>query len=124
MTDTLWLDPDRAGRRPGRLFGVCRWLADRLGLSAFWVRLAVLVAAWLSGWWPAAAIYLAAAILLGRARPARVPAVADWRLPPGFTSWDVAGLRRRCAQLERRCQAAERRLERERSWAELLRRPV
>jgi phage shock protein C len=124
MTDTLWLDPDRAGRRPGLLFGVCRWLADRLGLSAFWVRLAVLVAAWLSGWWPAAAIYLAAAILLGRARPARVPAVADWRLPPGFTSWDVAGLRRRCAQLERRCQAAERRLERERSWAELLRRPV
>jgi phage shock protein C len=124
MTDTLWLDPDRAGRRPGLLFGVCRWLADRLGLSAFWVRLAVLVAAWLSGWWPAAAIYLAAAILLGRARPARVPAVADWRLPPGFTSWDVAGLRRRCAQLEQRCHSAERRLERERSWAELLRRPV
>jgi phage shock protein PspC (stress-responsive transcriptional regulator) len=53
------------------MFGVCRWLADRLGLPAFWVRLAVLVAAWLSGWWPAIAIYLAAAILLGRARPVR-----------------------------------------------------
>jgi hypothetical protein len=88
------------------------------------VRLAVLVAAWLSGWWPAAAIYLAAAILLGRARPVRLPSRSEWRLPPGFTSWDVAGLRRRCAQLERRCHAAERRLERERSWAELLRRPV
>ena len=71
MTDTLWLDPDRAGRRPGLMFGVCRWLADRLDLPAFWVRLAVLVAAWLSGWWPAAASYLAAAILLGRARPVR-----------------------------------------------------
>lgn len=71
MHDTDWTDTHHAVRRPGLLFGVCRWLADRLGLPAFWVRLAVLVAAWLSGWWPAIAIYLAAAILLGRARPVR-----------------------------------------------------
>jgi phage shock protein PspC (stress-responsive transcriptional regulator) len=71
MHDEPWLDDPPARRRPGLLCGVCRWLADRLGLPAFWVRLAVLVAAWLSGWWPAIAIYLAAAILLGRARPVR-----------------------------------------------------
>jgi phage shock protein C len=124
MTDILWLDPDRAGRRPGLVFGVCRWLADRLGLPAFWVRLAVLVAAWLSGWWPAIAIYLAAAILLGRARPAGLPSRSGSNLPRGFTMSDVADLRRRCSRLERRCYEAERRLERERSWAELLRRPV
>lgn len=124
MHDDSWLDDDRPRRRPGLLFGVCRWLADRLGLSAFWVRLAVLVAAWLSGWWPAAAIYLAAAIVLGQARPARLPRPSDWRLPRGFTSWDVADLRRRCSRLERRCREAESRLRRERSWNELLRRPV
>lgn len=124
MHDEPWIDDDRPRRRPGLLFGVCRWLADRLGLSAFWVRLAVLVAAWLSGWWPAAAIYLAGAIVLGQARPARLPRPSDWRLPRGFTSWDVADLRRRCSRLERRCREAESRLRRERSWDELLRRPV
>ena len=124
MHDDSWLDDDRPRRRPGLLFGVCRWLADRLGLSAFWVRLAVLVAAWLSGWWPAAAIYLAAAILLGHAERGRLRSLPDWRMPRAFTSWDVADLRRRCSRLERRCQEAESRLERERSWAELLRRPV
>jgi phage shock protein PspC (stress-responsive transcriptional regulator) len=60
MHDEPWLDAPPARRRPGRFFGVCRWLADRLGLAAFWVRLAVLVAAWFTGWWPVAAIYLAA----------------------------------------------------------------
>jgi hypothetical protein len=88
------------------------------------VRLAVLVAAWLSGWWPAAAIYLAVAILLGRARPARVPAVADWRLPRGFTSFAPADLGGRCRRLERRLRDVETRLRRERNWDELLRRPV
>lgn len=124
MHDEAWIDDDRPRRRPGLLFGVCRWLADRLGLPAFWVRLAVLVAAWLSGWWPAAAIYLAGAIFLGQARPARLSRPSDWRLPRGFTSWDVADLRRRCPRLERRCREAESRLRRERSWDELLRRPV
>jgi phage shock protein C len=123
MRDESWIDDDQPRRRPGLLFGVCRWLADRIGLSAFWLRLAVLVAAWLSGWWPAAAIYLAAAILLGQARPARLPQPA-WRLPRGFTSWDVADLRGRCARLERRCREVEGRLRRERTWDDILGRPV
>ncbi len=116
MYDEPWLDDDRPRRRPGLLFGVCRWLADRLGLAAFWVRLAVLVAAWLSGWWPAAAIYLLAAILLGQARPGRLPSRADWRLPRGFTSRDVADLRSRCSRLERRCREVESRLRWNGGW--------
>jgi len=124
MHDTDWIESHHAGRRPGLLFGVCHWTADRLGLAAFWVRLAVLMDAWLSGWWPAAAIYLAVAILLGRARPARVPAVADWRLPRGFTSFAPADLGGRCRRLERRLRDVETRLRRERNWDELLRRPV
>jgi len=119
-----WLDDDRPRSRPGLLFGVCRWLADRLGLSAFWVRLAVLVAAWLSGWWPAAAIYLAAAILLGKARDSRLRSLPDWRLPTGFTSFAPADLGGRCRRLERRLRDVETRLRRERNWDELLRRPV
>jgi phage shock protein C len=116
MYDETWLDDDRPRRRPGLLFGVCRWLADRLGLAAFWVRMAVLVAAWLSGWWPAAAIYLVAAILLGQARPGRLPSGADWRLPRGFTSREVADLRSRCTRLERRCREVESRLRWNRGW--------
>jgi phage shock protein PspC (stress-responsive transcriptional regulator) len=124
MHDTDWIESHHAVRRPGLLFGVCHWTADRLGLAPCWVRLAVLVAAWLSDWWPAAAIYLAVAILLGRARPARVPAVADWRLPTGFTSFAPADLGGRCRRLERRLRDVETRLRRERNWDELLRRPV
>ena len=110
MRDELWIEDDWPRRRPGLVCGVCRWLADRLGLSAFWVRLAVLVAAWLSGWWPGIAIYFVAAILLGQGRPDRLPSRSAWRLPRGFTSWDVADLRRRCIRLERRCHDVESRL--------------
>jgi phage shock protein PspC (stress-responsive transcriptional regulator) len=124
MHDELSRFDPPAHRRPGLLGGVCRWLADRIGLVAFWVRLAVLVTAWLSGWWPAAAIYLAAAILLGQARPARLPRPAEWRLPRGFTSFDAADLGGRCRRLERRLREVETRLRRERNWDELLRRPV
>lgn len=124
MHDEPWLDEPPARRRPGLIFGVCRWLADRLGLAAIWVRLAVLVAAWFTGWWPVAAIYLAAAIILGQGRPARLPDVSRWRLTGGFSAADVADLRRRCERLERRCLAAESRLRRERTWDDLLRRPV
>ena len=100
MYDEPWLDDDRPRRRPGLLFGVCRWLADRLGLAAFWVRLAVLVAA----------------ILLGQARPGWLPSGADWRLPRGFTSRDVADLRSRCSRLERRCREVESRLRWNGGW--------
>jgi phage shock protein PspC (stress-responsive transcriptional regulator) len=124
MHDEPWLDDPPARRRPGLLCGVCRWLADRLGLPASWVRLTVLVAAWLSGWWPAAAIYLGAAILLGQARPARLPRAADWRLPRGFTTFDPADLGGRCRRLERRLREVETRLRRERTWDDILRRPA
>jgi phage shock protein PspC (stress-responsive transcriptional regulator) len=115
MNDEPWID-EQPGRRPGLLCGVCRWLADRLGVAAVWVRLAVLVAAWLSGWWPAAAIYLLLAIILGPARPARLPTTAVRRLLEPFTSGEVADLRRRCVSLERRCRDVESRLRRERMW--------
>lgn len=124
MRDETWIDDGPVGGRPGLLFGVCRWLADRLGLGAGWVRLAAIVAAWLTGWWPGVALYLATAIILGRARPVRLPNPADWRLPRGFTSWDVADLRRRCVRLDRRCHDVEARLRRERTWDDILRRPV
>ena len=123
MRDEPWLDALPARRRPGLLFGVCRWLADRLGIAPFWVRLAAIVTAWCTGWWPVIAIYLTVAIVLGQARAPRLRDVSGWRLPE-FGAADVADLRRRCARLERRCREAESRLRRERTWDDLLRRPV
>jgi phage shock protein C len=124
MRDETWIDDGPVGGRPGLLFGVCRWLADRLGLGAGWVRLAAIVATWLTGWWPGVALYLAAAIILGRARPVRLPNPADWRLPRGFTSLEPADLRSRYSRLERRVRDVEAEIGRRRRWDDVIGRRV
>ena len=94
---------NRAGlRRPGLIFGVCRWAADRLGIAAFWVRLAVVLIAWWTAWWATIAIYLAAAIALGRtASPIRRRDVREWPVRTGGSLWS------RLAELEQRVESAE-----------------
>lgn len=73
-------------RRPGLIFGVCRWAADRLGIAAIWVRLTVMLIAWWTAWWAAVAIYLAAAIALGNGTSLASQSCArmvftNWRRP-------------------------------------------
>lgn len=56
--------------RTGVLLGVCKGLADHYDLSVFWVRLGFVIAFFLSGFWPVAGIYVAAALLM-KPRPIR-----------------------------------------------------
>ena len=89
-------------RRPGLIFGVCRWAADRMGIAAIWVRLAVMLIAWWTAWWAAVAIYLAVAIALGGTeRPSCRSRVREWSSRTGDGLWS------RLAELERRVESAE-----------------
>ena len=102
MDNRDWPEERTRLRRPGLIFGVCRWVADRLGIAAFWVRLAVVLIAWWTAWWATIAIYLAAAIALGRtASPIRRRDVREWSLRTGGSLWS------RLAELEQRVESAE-----------------
>lgn len=97
-----WPEDRSSLRRPGLIFGVCRWVADRLGISAIWVRLAVILIGWWTAWWATIAIYLAAAIALGRTeRTAGSSRVREWSSRAGGGLWS------RLAELERRVESAE-----------------
>jgi phage shock protein PspC (stress-responsive transcriptional regulator) len=97
-----WPEDRSSLRRPGLIFGVCRWVADRLGISAIWVRLAVILIGWWTAWWATIAIYLAAAIALGRTeRTAGRSRVREWSSRAGGGLWS------RLAELERRVESAE-----------------
>lgn len=50
--------------RRGLIFGVCRGLAEYLGVSRFWMRVGIIVLAFLSGLWPAVLAYVIAALLM------------------------------------------------------------
>lgn len=107
-----WTDEQLCVRRPGLVFGVCRWTADRLGISAIWVRLAVLLAGWWTSWWAVVAIYLAAAIALGRTRCFFTESAASTPMGRDVRHWTMRtseSLRSRLADFERRLDAAERR---------------
>ncbi len=56
--------------RNGLIFGVCRGVATYFDLSVFWVRALAVALLLLTGLWPMAGIYLAAALML-RPEPAR-----------------------------------------------------
>ena len=97
-----WPEDRSSLRRPGLIFGVCRWVADRLGISAIGVRLAVILIGRWTAWWATIAIYLAAAIALGRTeRTAGSSRVREWSSRAGGGLWS------RLAELERRVESAE-----------------
>lgn len=52
--------------RYGLLFGVCRGIAERFGISVFWTRAALVVAPIFTGFWPVGAAYLLLAVLMKR----------------------------------------------------------
>ncbi|MGI6461735.1 MAG: PspC domain-containing protein [Candidatus Hydrogenedentales bacterium] len=52
--------------RNGILFGVCRGIADYFDLSLFWLRVIVLAAFILTGFFPVALAYILAALLMKR----------------------------------------------------------
>ncbi|MBI4559244.1 MAG: PspC domain-containing protein [Candidatus Hydrogenedentes bacterium] len=50
--------------RYGIVFGVCKGVADYFGFRVFWLRIIVLVAMLITGFWPVLAAYLLAALIM------------------------------------------------------------
>lgn len=50
--------------RKGLILGVCRGLAEYFGVPVFWARVAAVAVFVLSGFWPVALLYLAAALIM------------------------------------------------------------
>ena len=50
--------------RDGIILGVCRGVADYFDFSAFWIRIILIAAFILTGFWPVIGIYLLAALLM------------------------------------------------------------
>lgn len=94
--------------RRGWIFGVCRGLAEYADIPVVWVRLATFIAVILTGFWPMALLYIAAAIFL---RPAPVIEFADeedWN----FYQTYVADRKMALVRLKRRCESLDRRTRR------------
>ncbi len=50
--------------RDGILFGVCKGIADFFDLSVFWTRMIAVIAFVVTGFFPTAALYVLAALLM------------------------------------------------------------
>ena len=50
--------------RNGVIFGICRGVADHLGVSAFWTRVIALLLTFMTGFWGGIALYIIAAFLM------------------------------------------------------------
>ncbi len=94
--------------RHGMLFGVCRGIADYAELSVFWVRLGVIIAAFLTGFWPMILLYLVAAIFLKPAPVIEFTDDEDWN----FYQTYVANRKMALMRLKRRCHALDNRTSR------------
>lgn len=96
--------------RKGLIFGVCRGIADYSEISVLWIRVGVIVAMILTGFWPVFLIYLVAAIFL---RPAPVVEFSndeDWSFYETYVKdrrFALSGLSERCKVLDRRTRRLE-----------------
>ena len=50
--------------RDGRIFGVCKGIADYYEVSVGWVRFGAIMAAMSTGFWPAVGLYIVAALVI------------------------------------------------------------
>ncbi len=58
--------------RNGMLLGVCRGMAEHMGISVFWLRVAMVVVVLATGLWPGVFFYLLAAVIM-KPEPVIVP---------------------------------------------------
>ena len=94
--------------RDGVLLGVCKGLADHYDLSVFWVRLGLVIAFLLSGFWPVIGIYLVAALLM-KPRPVKPIETAEEQ---EFYDSYVNSPRSAAQRLRRKFENLERRIRR------------
>lgn len=94
--------------RRGWIFGVCQGLADYADISVFWVRVAAVIAALITGFWPMLLLYIVAAIFLKPAPVIEFSDDEDWN----FYQTYVADRKMALLRLKRRCEALDRRTRR------------
>ena len=70
--------------RHGMLLGVCRGLAEHMGISVFWLRVATVVVVLATGLWPGVFFYLLAALIM---KPEPVIAPSDDRAREFYDSY-------------------------------------
>ncbi len=96
--------------RNGAIAGVCRGLAEHFDFSVFWMRIIFVVGAVFTGFWPAVAGYVLAALLM-KPEPLLPPANMEeeefYRSYTGSRSMAVQRLKRTFDSLERRIQRIE-----------------
>jgi len=96
--------------RNGWIFGVCRGLQESRQISAGALRLALIVLAFLSGFWPAILLYLLAAILMKPAPTSPFRAEEEREFYDSYTSSRAMALnrlKRTLERLDRRVQRIE-----------------
>ena len=94
--------------RDGVLLGVCKGLADHYDLSVFWVRLGLVIAFLLSGFWPVIGIYIVASLLM-KPRPVKPIETAEEQ---EFYDSYVNSPRSAAQRLRRKYENLERRIRR------------
>lgn len=111
--------------RSGLICGVCRGLGEYADISPLWIRLGVLAAFFLSGFFPVVIAYFVAALLM-KPEPVLPPASdEDLEFYNSFASsrsMALARLKRKLEQLERRTRRIESAVTaREYAWEHRLR---
>lgn len=96
--------------REGWFFGVCRGLADYASINVFWVRLAVVIATFLTAFWPMVLVYIVAAIFLRPAPVISFNSNEDWSFYQTYVSnreMALNRLRSRLQSLDKRTRRME-----------------
>lgn len=96
--------------RGGWIFGVCQGIADYSEIGVTWVRLAVLISTFLSGFWPMVIIYIVAAIFLRPAPTVALESPEDWEFYNSYATdrkMALNRLKQKFDTLERRTRRIE-----------------
>jgi len=96
--------------RHGILLGVCRGIAETFDFSVFWIRAIALIILFLSGFWPIAVIYFAAALLMKPEPAIPIESSEEQEFYDSYVHSRKAAsdrLKRRYENLERRIQRLE-----------------
>lgn len=94
--------------RHGKIFGVCRGLAESLDLSVFWTRVLVVIATMMTGFWPGVFCYGVAALVLKPESPRPLESPEEQEFYYAYTGSRLMALQR----LKRTFDGLDRRVQR------------
>lgn len=96
--------------RHGLIFGVCRGLAEHLGVSRFWLRAGAVLLMFLTSFWPVVLAYIIAAIIMKPEPVIPIESNEDQEFYNSYTASStmaVQRLKRSFDNLDRRIQRME-----------------